>query len=208
MQNHCNFRTTITKYQVLIHSIERIFNPININYNGMIIFAIMGVIVNILATYFTKEGESLNQKSVNLHMLEDALGWIIVLIGAIIMKFTNIKIIDPILSIGLSIFILSHAFINLKKIFDIILEKVPNSISIETIKKELLNIENVLDIHHIHIWSLDGYKNYPTMHIVVNKEEELLKEKIKEKLKDLNISHSTIEFEYKSEECDDKNNEV
>ena len=84
---------------VIYNAIVRIFNPVEINYNGMIIFAILGVVINFFAAYFTKEGYSLNQKAVNLHMLEDVLGWAVVLIGAIVMKFTNIIIIDSILSI-------------------------------------------------------------------------------------------------------------
>ena len=77
---------------VIYNSVIRIFNPMPINYNGMLIFALIGMIVNIVASYYTKDGDSLNQKSVNLHMLEDVLGWIVVLVASIIMKYTNIKI--------------------------------------------------------------------------------------------------------------------
>ena len=68
---------------VIFESIKRILNPVEINYTGMLILAIIGVIVNIIATYTTREGDSLNQKAVNLHMLEDVLGWVVVLIGSI-----------------------------------------------------------------------------------------------------------------------------
>lgn len=74
---------------VIFNAIERIINPAQINYDGMIIFAVFGVAVNFLATYFTKNGHSLNQKAVSLHMLEDVLGWLVVLIGAIVIKFTR-----------------------------------------------------------------------------------------------------------------------
>ena len=83
----------------------------------MIIFAVFGVIVNALAAYFTKEGDSLNQKAVNLHMLEDVLGWIVVLVGAIVMRFTDFVLLDPIMSIGVSAFILINAIRNLIEIF-------------------------------------------------------------------------------------------
>ena len=99
---------------VIVNSIKRLINPVTINYNGMIIFAVFGVIINFLAAYFTKEGDSLNQKSVNLHMLEDVLGWVVVLIGAIIMKFTDISIIDAIMSILVSLFISINTIKNLK----------------------------------------------------------------------------------------------
>ena len=113
---------------VIVNSIKRLINPVTINYNGMIIFAVFGVIINFLAAYFTKEGDSLNQKSVNLHMLEDVLGWVVVLIGAIIMKFTDISIIDAIMSILVSLFILINTIKNLKSIIDLFLEKIPNNI--------------------------------------------------------------------------------
>ena len=98
---------------VIYNAILRIINPVEINYNGMIVLAVFGVVINFIAAYFTKEGDSLNQKSVNLHMLEDVLGWVIVLIGAVVMKFVNISYIDPILSIGVAIFILINAYSNL-----------------------------------------------------------------------------------------------
>ena len=159
--------------------------------------------VNFLAAYFTKEGNSLNQKAVNLHMLEDTLGWIVVLIGSIIMKFTNILVIDSILSILVAIFILIHALKSFKKVLDLFLEKTPNGISIEEIKKHVLKIKNIIDIHHIHIWSIDGYSNYATMHVVTNENNKEIKEKIRKELKHLGISHVTIEIESKDEICDD-----
>lgn len=186
---------------VIYNSIRRIMNPADISYNGMIILAIIGVIINFLAVYFTKEGNSLNQKSVNLHMLEDVLGWIIVLIGAIIMKVTNIKIIDPILSILVSLFILISALKNFKLILELFLEKTPNGISISKLKENILKIDGVKDVHHIHVWSIDGYNNCATMHIVSDKNGKKIKELIREKLRDYKINHTTIELEDKDETC-------
>ena len=151
---------------VIIGAVKRLINPVEVNYKGMIIFAIIGVIINFIAAYTTKEGDSINQKSVNLHMLEDVLGWLIVLIGAIIMNYTDIRIIDPIMSIGVALFILINSLKNLKKVLDIFLEKIPEDINIEELEKHLLKIKGVEDIHHIHIWSIDGFNNYATMHIV------------------------------------------
>ena len=142
----------------------------------MIIFAIIGVVVNLIAALYTKEGDSLNQKSVNLHMLEDVLGWIVVLIGSFVMKFTNIVYFDSILSIIVAIFILINAAKTLKKVIDIFLEKTPSNIDINEIKNHLLKINNVEDVHHIHIRSIDGYNNYATMHVIVNKYSHEVKE--------------------------------
>ena len=189
---------------VIIGAIKRLFNPVEINYDGMILFAVIGVILNFIAAYVTRKGDSINQKSVNLHMLEDVLGWIIVLIGSIIMHFTNISMIDSIMSIGVSLFILINSLKNLKKVLDLFLEKTPKDIDIEEIKKHLLEIKDVDDIHHIHVWSIDGYKNYATMHIVTkSKNIKELKNKIRKELEEHNICHSILETE--DEVCDDKN---
>lgn len=190
---------------VIYESIKRLINPIIINYNGMIIIAIFGVIINSIATYYTREGDSLNQKSVNLHMLEDVLGWLVVLIGAILIKFTNISIIDSILSLGVSIFILYSACKNMKEIINLFLEKVPSNIDIDELKKHLMKIDGVLNIHHIHIRSIDGFNNFITLHVVVNKYSKKIKDKIREELCEHNIVHSTIELELKNEIC---NNEI
>lgn len=189
---------------VIYNAIKRMINPISINYDGMIIFAILGVLINFLAVYFTRDGKSLNQKAVNLHMLEDVLGWLIVLIGAIIIRFTKIDIIDSIMSIGVAIFILIHAFKHFKTILSLFLEKVPEDISLKEIRKHLLKIDGVIDVHHIHIWSLDGINNYATMHVVVDNKNSHIKEKIKEKLYEFGIAHTTIELEFKDEICNDK----
>lgn len=186
---------------VIINAIKRIINPVEVNYDGMIIFAMVGVIVNFIAAYFTSKGESINQKSVNLHMLEDVLGWVIVLIGAIIMRFTSISILDSVMSIGVAVFILINSLKNLKFILDLFLEKAPSNISIDEIKEHLLEIKNIKDVHHIHIWSIDGVNNYATMHIVVSKNDTKIKEKIREELKEHGISHVTIEIEGINEEC-------
>jgi len=188
---------------IIYNAIKRIINPVEINYNGIIIFAIVGVIVNFIAARITHHGHSLNQKSINLHMLEDLFGWIIVLVGAIAMKFTNFSIIDSILSIILAIFILINALKNLINVINIFLEKVPNNILIDKIKEELENIEGVFNIHHMHIWSMDGYNNCATVHVVANKNINKVKKLIRNVFHENNINHVTIEIENNKEVCGD-----
>lgn len=188
---------------VIITSFIRVFNPEPINYSGMIIFAIVGFVVNLAAAYFTREGDSLSQRSVNLHMLEDCLGWAIVLVGAIIMKFTNISIIDSLMSIGVAIFILFHAFGNLKEILYIFLERTPRTIQINEIMEHICHIDGVIDVHHIHIWSHDGFQNYATLHVVCQGDFAKIKGEIKEELREHGIVHSTLELETPDEMCHD-----
>ena len=188
---------------VIYNSILRIIAPTPINYDGMIFFAVIGTLVNLLAALFTRDGESLNQKAVNLHMLEDVLGWLVVLVGAIVMRFTDFSLIDPIMSVGVAIFILINVFRNLREILDLFLEKTPEGISVEELCEHAKEVEGVLDIHHVHIWSIDGNTNYATMHVVVENGVDLAntKVRIKDELKEHGIDHATLELEINGEEC-------
>ena len=189
---------------VIYNAILRIINPVEINYNGMIIFAIVGVCVNFGAALLTRDGDSLNQKAVNLHMLEDVLGWIVVLVGAIVMRFTDFYVIDPLMSIGVALFILVNALKNLKEVIDLFLEKTPHGISIAEITEHICEVEGVLNVHHIHVWSLDGHNNYATLHVVVNGDAHIIKKKIRNELKERGIGHVTLEFEAEGEHCHDE----
>ncbi len=187
---------------VIYNATNRIIHPTEIDYNGMILFAIFGVFINFSAALFTHGGNSLNQKAVNLHMLEDVLGWIVVLVGAIVMKFTNIVRIDPVMSIGVAVFILVNAIKNLKEALDLFLEKTPRGTDVDKVKEHIVHIDGVLDVHHIHIWSMDGQNNCATMHIVTNSNFHEIKEKIREELHGHGITHTTLELESEDEPCD------
>ena len=188
---------------VVINAVNRIFDPQQIHYNGMIIFAVIGVAVNCLAAFFTRHGDSLNQKAVNLHMLEDVLGWIVVLIGAIVMRFTDFRLIDPILSIGVAVYIFIHAFSHLKEALNLFLVKIPAGVDIDEVKHHLKEIDGVLGVHHIHIWSLDGTQNCATMHIVTEGDPLTVKMAVKEELRQHGIAHATLELERRDEACED-----
>lgn len=189
---------------VIVGAVRRLFHPVTIHYEKMIIFAVIGVILNSAAAFITRRGDSINQKSVNLHMLEDVLGWIAVLIGAIVMKFTSIDILDPLLSIGISIFILINAVKNMKEILDLFLEKTPDNINIDELKSHLLQIDGIDDVHHIHIWSIDGFNNYATMHLVSQSDNiKELKDTVRAELEEYNICHCVLETE--DEICTDTN---
>ena len=190
---------------VIYNAIQRILTPTPINYNGMIVFAIVGVVVNLAAALFTREGHSLNQKAVNLHMLEDVLGWIVVLVGAIVMRFTDFALIDPLMSIGVAVFILINAVGNLKEVLDLFLEKTPHNVQISQIKEHIMQIDGVLDVHHIHVWSMDGQSNYATMHIVTNDDAHHIKDAVREELREHGIGHVTLELETEGEPCHARN---
>ncbi len=184
---------------VIYNAVRRILNPVEINYTGMIVFAVIGVCVNSAAAFFTHTDKSLNQKAVSLHMLEDVLGWLAVLVGAIVMKFTDFPLIDPILSICVSVFILIHAVNHLIPALDIFLEKAPADITPDKIRRCISDIDGIIDVHHIHIWCLDEQINIATMHIVTDSDSALIKSAVRKALLNLGISHITLELETPSE---------
>lgn len=189
---------------VIYNAILRIVNPVPINYDGMIIFAVIGAVINLLAAMVTRDGHSLNQKAVSLHMLEDVLGWIVVLIGAVVMRFTDFRVIDPLLSIGVAVFILVNAIRNMKAVLDVFLEKTPKGVDVNEIKEHIMEIDGVLDVHHIHIWSLDGENNFATMHVVTDIDGHSIKDAIRCELKEHGIGHATLELEGAEEHCHDQ----
>lgn len=190
---------------VVYNAIGRIIAPTPIHYDGMLLFAAVGVLVNASAAFFTRSGDSLNQKAVNLHMLEDVLGWIVVLVGAVVMRFTDFHLLDPILSIGVAVFILTGAISNLKEITDLFLEKTPHGIDISQIKTHVGEIDGVLDVHHIHLWSMDGQSHYATMHVVTDCDPQTIKAQIREELAAHHIGHVTLELETSDVCCEEKN---
>ena len=177
---------------VMFHAVSRILHPVPIRYNGMILFALIGVCVNVSAAVLSHKGASLNQKAVNLHLLEDALGWIVVLIGALVMRWTNFALLDPILSVLIAGFILLHAVKLLREILHIFLNATPRGIDPVQIRNSLCAIEGVADVHHIRIWSLDGNAHAATMHVVASPETKPI---LREKLQDFGIHDVTLEFE-------------
>lgn len=189
---------------MIYNAVGRIITPVEINYNGMLLFAVVGVLVNFFAAFFTREGDSLNQRAVNLHMIEDVLGWVVVLIGAIVMRFTDFVLIDPLMSIGVSLFIIINAVKGLKEVADLFLQKTPSDIEVTEIKKHIEEIDGIIDVHHIHLWSLDGQSSFATMHIVTDSDPHTIKAAVRKKLHEHGINHVTIETETGSEHCHEK----
>ena len=186
---------------VIYNAVLRIITPTEIRYDGMILFAVVGVTVNLCAALFTREGDSLNQKAVNLHMLEDVLGWAVVLVGAVIMRFTDFALLDPLMSICVAAFIFINAIRNLKEAVELFLEKTPHGIAVEEIREHIMEIDGITDVHHIHIWSMDGYSNYATMHVVTGADPQRIKEEIRDELREHGIGHVTLELEGEGEHC-------
>ncbi len=185
---------------LVIEAIPRLLSPEPVNVPWLFGFAILGIIINGIAALKTSKGHSLNEKMVSLHLLEDVGGWAILLVSSIVMMIWTVPILDPILSIGFTLYILSHVYRNLKAIFEIFLERSPKNINLNELREALINHELIKDIHHIHIWTLEGQLTLLTMHVQM--ESSASKEKvtdtqkwIHETLLSFGIHHSTVEIE-------------
>lgn len=192
---------------VIIEAIKRIINPESSDAQGMIVFAIIGIAVNGYAAYRLSGGKSLNERVVSWHLIEDVLGWAAVFIAAIVMLFTNTPYIDPVLSLAITVFILYNVFKRLRETLQILLQGTPYDIDTDVIKNEILLLDNVLSVHHMHVWSLEGENHVFTTHI---KAKQLitftqlieLKQSVKGILKKYPFSHYTIEVDLNNEVCE------
>ncbi len=192
---------------ILTETIPRLINPEPVNVKGMLLFSVLGIFFNGLAYYRTHRGSTLNEKTISLHLLEDLFGWIAILIGSIILFFVNWYMIDALMSIMISVFILYHVYRNIKEIFRIFLQRVPVNIDINEIKTELESIKGVLKAYHIHAWSLSDEKLMMSVNIVVDisstmKDIAKIKISIRNQLNNYHIQHIAIECEIeKGVEC-------
>lgn len=182
----------------LFHSVPRLFDPQVINQDGMFWIAIIAIAANGLAAWLLRDGKSANESMLNLHLLEDVFGWLAVLVVSIVLQFTDWYILDPILSIGIAIYIFFQALPSLKKSVVVFLEGVPEGLDAEEIEQAILNVEGVQAISHFHLWSLDGQSHSMSLTVSVNisvvKNEEKLKRKIREVVFPQKITHVTIEI--------------
>lgn len=188
---------------ILIEAGKRLFEPQMVDAKGMLFLAILGIIVNGAAALRLRRGITLNERAVFLHIMEDVLSWIAILVASIVMMFVHLPILDSILSIGIAIWVLTNVYKNLRSTFKVMLQASPEGVDIELVKSEIETLPNVESIHDLHIWSQDGNSHVMTLHLVTNvSETTTLKESIRNLAKKHNILHTTIEFERRNTECE------
>jgi cobalt-zinc-cadmium efflux system protein len=192
---------------IISKAIPRIFNPEPIHTQGMFYFALLGITINGIAAWRLKKGDSVNEKVISLHLLEDVLGWAAVLIVSIVMMFYDVPILDPLLSLFVTVYILWNVFKNLKSTLRIFLQGTPEETVIADIEKQLLAINDITGIHDLHLWSMDGLFHVLSVHVTVARdmtlqETKMLKSEIRICLEKLGIQHSTVEIEQEDEICE------
>jgi len=195
---------------ILSEVIPRLFNPQAVHPEGMLFLAIIGITVNGISVLKLRGGSSLNKEVVSWHLMEDLLGWTAVLIVSIILIFKSIPILDPLLSLLINIYILYNVISKLKRVLKIFLQGVPGGIDIKKLQQKLVEQTEALAVHHTHVWTLEGEKNFLSTHLIIpdqfSKEDIIkLKSQVKNLMAAEKIDHVTVEIEYENEDCEDKN---
>lgn len=194
---------------ILFNAVPRLWHPQTPHIAGMFWLAVLGIAVNGAAAFGLRGGHTQNEKVLSWHMIEDVLGWVAVLIASIVIHFTGWAIIDPLLSIAFTLFILYNVVFNLRDTLRLFLQKAPDRALTESIRTQLTQLDAVADVHHLHLWSLDGSHHVLTVHLVLKAnltvgEQLTLKQKIHTLLEPHALAHTTIEFEFPAETCRDK----
>jgi cobalt-zinc-cadmium efflux system protein len=193
---------------ILTEAVPRLFTPAEKlpDPNGMMLLAVLGISTHLFAAWRLNKGKSINERVVALHLLEDVLGWAAVLLAGIVMRFVHLPILDPILSIGIAVFILSNVYKNFRESAQIILQAIPAHIHLPTLEGQIRALPHVKDLHDMHLWSLDGEYHILSLHIVLDTahtmpEVHAIKAAVRKMLEDLKISHATIEVHAPGEQC-------
>lgn len=191
---------------VITEAIKRLMEPEYSDAGGMLLFAIVGVAVNGFAAWKLSKGTSINEKVVSWHLVEDVLGWLAVMIAAIVLHFYQTPYLDPALSLLITIYILWNVFKRLKDTLFIFLQGVPGEIDLKEIEEKLNALPHIASLHHMHVWSLEGSDHVFTTHIKlknISHFQQLLdvKRDVKDILRKYNFDHYTIETELDEESC-------
>ncbi|MBK7963809.1 MAG: cation transporter [Bdellovibrionales bacterium] len=192
---------------ILVESLPRIWSPASIpKAEGMIAFAMIGLVVNGIAAFRLSKGSSLNEKMLLWHLLEDVMSWALVLVGGLALMVWQWTWLDPLLAVLLSLWVIRNVFLNLRQVLQVILQAVPQAVNMEQITDSILKVDWVHNFHHMHVWSLDGETHILTAHLGLQEgltlqQWDQVKVKIKNLLYQEGLAESTLEFEDSSQVC-------
>jgi cobalt-zinc-cadmium efflux system protein len=191
---------------ILYEAVQRILFPQHSNAQGMILFAVVGIAINGIAVLRIRQEKNMNARMIAWHLLDDVLGWAAVLVMSFILLFADIHFLDPLFSILITAFVIYNVIRNFRKTLALFLQAVPEKIKISDLESQIRKMKPVKDVHHTHVWSLDGEHNVLTTHIVLEsgaRREEIRQIKclIHDMIPQYDLAHTTIEFEYLDEDC-------
>ena len=182
---------------VILENIAKIFHPQSVNDEGIFWLGIIAITINVLASLVIRKGQTKDESILSLHFLEDTLGWVAVILMAIVLRFTDWYILDPLLSIAISFFVLSKALPRFWSTLKIFLDAVPEGVDIQKIKTDLAELDHVASINQLNLWTMDGLEKNAIVHVCLKEMEhmETCKESIRIFLKDCGFQNITIEVD-------------
>lgn len=187
----------------LLRAVPKLLSPEPVNYDGMLIMALVAITLNAVSAWALSRGQSRNENMLNLHMLEDMVGWIGILVVSIVLRYTNWYFLDPLFSILLSLFIIIKAAPNVWSTVRILMESVPENVPLEEIEKKLLSLPRVHGLSHLHLWSMDGQSNNFAVSLFTDLrdpvDQKLLRERVRALLVPYSVECSTVEIDYDPE---------
>ena len=182
---------------VILENITKIVDPQPVNEEGVLWLGIIAVSINVLASLVVRKGKTKNESILSLHFLEDTLGWLAVILMAIILRFTDWYILDPLLSLVISIFILTKAIPRFWSALKIFLDVVPEGVETGDLEKDLEALINVKSVNQLSIWSMDGLENNAIIHLCLEDWEQMIatKNQVRQLLEERGIQNITIEVD-------------
>ncbi|MCB9777664.1 MAG: cation transporter [Alphaproteobacteria bacterium] len=183
---------------VLIESVPRLWTPGTPNAQGMLGLAVLGVLVNGAAVLRVRGGGSLNERVVMLHLLEDVLGWVAVLIVSVVMLFVDLPVLDPLLAVGITCWVLWNAVGNLRRTIAVFLQAVPEGVDLGELRDRARAIPGVVALRHVHVWSQEGDSHVLTGDLVVETADLAaateIRHQVADALADGGIGHCTLQL--------------
>ena len=182
---------------VIAENIWKVFRPEPVNYNGMLVLGLIAIVINLLAARLVHHGHTANESMLSLHFLEDILGWLAVILVALVLRFTDWYFLDPLLSLAISVFILSKALPKFFANLQIFLEKAPEDLDLKKLEEEILSLPKTKQVCQLNVWSMDGLKNVAMVHVLVDKgaDEPFIKDSVHHILESYAIVESAVEID-------------
>ncbi len=181
---------------------NRFTNPEHVQGGLMTVVASIGLLANVIGTLLLKSGSknNMNIRAAYLHLLSDAVSSVGVIIGGLFIYFYNIYWIDPLLTVLISLYIIRESYSIVREATEVLMMAAPPDLSIKELEKELLTLEGIKNIHHVHLWKINEHDIHFEAHVNVKDQmisnTEILLEEAEKLLHDkFDIGHVTLQFE-------------
>lgn len=185
---------------IIVSALPKLVHPEPVNTTGVFWLALLALLINGGAAYLLRRGHSANQRLLSIHLLEDVLGWVAILIMSVVLHFTTWTFLDPLLSLGIASWILYETFPEFKQIATVFLQGTPKEVDLPCVREDILQIPGVEGISHLHIWSTDGRYHMGTVTVMTTAntvhEQTAIKQRIRERVAECQLVHITIDVVY------------